>query len=112
LYLPQDESEVSYLQGKALDRGLLSVLYLPRMAAAYPQPGIAPVLRESVRTVLLPSAARRTHAIAVGELLSLPLFALLVFLFAERLTLELIGLLWTASYAAYAGFNFWMCARR
>ena len=57
-------------------------------------------------------AARRTRAIAIGELLSLPLFAALVLLYAERLTLELIGLLWIGAYAAYAAFNFWMCARR
>jgi len=143
--------------------GLLSVLYLPRMAAVYPQPGIAPVLRESMRAVLVPSAAlfallfafyqpllealydpsfsapatavalifagsviriaswiplvglyaaRRTRAIAIGELLSLPLFAALTLLAAERLTLELIGVLWIGAYAAYAAFNFWMCARR
>ena len=24
----------------------------------------------------------------------------------------LIGLLWIGAYAAYAAFNFWMCARR
>jgi O-antigen/teichoic acid export membrane protein len=143
--------------------GLLSVVYLPRMASAYPHPGIAPVLRESIRTILIPSAAlfvllfafhqplvealydpsfsapatavalvfagsvvriaswiplvglyaaRRTHAIAIGELLSLPLFAALALAAAEHLTLELIGVLWLCAYAAYAAFNFWMCARR
>jgi PST family polysaccharide transporter len=143
--------------------GVLSVLYLPRMAAAYPQPGLAPVLRESMGTVLLPSALlflllfafyrpllealydpsfqapplvvallfagslariaawiplfglyamRRTRAIAVGELLSLPLFAALAFAAGESLTLELVGALWLASYLAYAAFNFWACARR
>jgi PST family polysaccharide transporter len=35
--------------------GVLSVLYLPRLAAAHPQPGLGPVLRESAKTVLLPS---------------------------------------------------------
>ena len=35
--------------------GVLSVLYLPRMAAAYPQGGLAPVLRESLKTVLASS---------------------------------------------------------
>jgi len=138
--------------------GVLSVLYLPRMAAAYPQPGLAPVLRESMRTVLLPSAllflllfafhrpvlealygpsfqapplvvallfagsllrvaawiplfglyaALRTRAIAIGELLSLPLFAALAFALGDRLTLEAIGVLWLATYAAYAAFNVW-----
>lgn len=36
--------------------GVLSVLYLPRMAAAYPQARLAPVLRESMKIVLLSSA--------------------------------------------------------
>jgi PST family polysaccharide transporter len=143
--------------------GVLSVLYLPRLAAAYPRPGLAPVLRESMRTVLVPSAllflllfafhrpvlealydrsfeapplavalvflgslarvaawiplfglyaALRTRAIAVGELLSLPLFAALAFAAKDTLTLELVGVLWLATYLAYAAFNFWMCARR
>lgn len=143
--------------------GVLSVLYLPRLAAAYPQPGLAPVMRDAVRMVLLPSAlllallfafyrpllealydpsfqapplavallfagslariaawialfglyaARRTRAIAAGELLSLPLFAALVFAAGERLTLELAGAFWLGSFVVYAAFNFWMCARR
>jgi PST family polysaccharide transporter len=141
-----------------LAAGVLSVLYLPRLAAAYPQPGLGPVLRESAKFVLLPSAllfvalfalhapllvllyddsfqasplaaglifagslariaawiplfglyaALRTRAIAVGELLSLPLFVALVFAAGDRLTLELVGALWLASYAAYALFNVW-----
>jgi PST family polysaccharide transporter len=143
--------------------GVLSVLYLPRMAAAYPRPGLAPVLRESMKSVLLPSAllflllfafhrpvlealydpsfqapplvvallfagsllrvaawiplfglyaALRTRAIAIGELLSLPLFAALAFALGDRLTLEALGALWLATYLAYAVFNFWACARR
>ena len=36
--------------------GLLGVLYLPRMAAAYPEGRLAQVLRESMKTVLAPSA--------------------------------------------------------
>jgi PST family polysaccharide transporter len=143
--------------------GVLSVLYLPRLAAAYPRPGLAPVMREAVRTVLLPSAlllallfafyrplletlydpsfhapplavallfagslariaawialfglyaARRTRAIAAGELLSLPLFAALAFAAGDRLTLELAGAFWLGSFVVYAAFNFWMCARR
>ena len=39
-----------------LAMGVLSVLYLPRMAAAYPQPGLGPVLRESMKTVFAPAA--------------------------------------------------------
>ena len=142
--------------------GVLSVLYLPRLAAAYPKAGLAPVLRESALTVLLPSAllflllfaayqpvlaalydpsfqapplavallfagslvriaswiplfglyaASRTRAIAVGELLSLPLFAALAFAAGDRLTLELVGALWLASYLAYGAFNLWALRR-
>jgi PST family polysaccharide transporter len=138
--------------------GVLSLLYFPRMAAAYPQQGLAVVLREAAKVVLLPSAALflllfafhrpllaalydpsfeasatatalifagslvriaswlalyglyaafRTRAIAIGELLSLPLFAALLFAAGDRLTLELAGALWLAAYLAYAAFNFW-----
>jgi PST family polysaccharide transporter len=52
-------------------------------------------------------ARRRTYALVFGELLSLPLFAALVWLARERLSLEVIGVLWLAAYLAYAGFNFW-----
>ena len=141
-----------------LAAGVFSVLYLPRMAAAYPAPGIRPLLREAGRAVLLPSAAAfvllaalhaplleilydssfrpsalavallfagslarivswlplfglyaalRTRAIAIGELLSLPLFAVSVFAAREHLTLELVAALWLATYVAYAAFNFW-----
>jgi len=57
-------------------------------------------------------AARRTGTLAAGELLSLPLFALLVFAAGSGLTLELAGAFWLASYCAYAGFNFWALRRR
>jgi len=138
--------------------GVLSLLYFPRMAAAYPERGLAAVLREAAKAVLLPSAglflllfalhrpmlaalydpsfeasptavalffagslariaswlalfglyaALRTRAIAIGELLSLPLFALLLVAAGDRLTLELAGALWLAAYLAYAAFNFW-----
>jgi O-antigen/teichoic acid export membrane protein len=40
-----------------LAAGVLAVQYLPRFAAAYPSPGLGPVVREAVVTVLLPSAA-------------------------------------------------------
>lgn len=138
--------------------GVFSVLYLPRLAAAYPTPGIRPVLREAARSVLMASAAAflllavfcvpllqilydetfrpsalavallfagslvrvvswlplfglyaalRTRAIAIGELVSLPLFAALVFAARGYLTLELVAALWLAAYLAYAAFNFW-----
>src|SRR5262245_25347535 len=51
-------------------------------------------------------AALRTRAIAIGELLSLPLFAALTFLARERLSLEIVAALWLATYGRYAGFNF------
>jgi O-antigen/teichoic acid export membrane protein len=143
--------------------GVLSVLYLPRFAAAYPRGGLDPVLRESARTIMLPSvlfffalflfhapllaalydssfqasplavallfagsvvriaswiplfglyAASRTRAIAVGELLSLPLFAALAWAAGERLTLEIVGALWLGTYAAYAIFNLWALRRK
>lgn len=141
--------------------GVLAVLYLPRFAAAYPA-GLAPALRESAWTVLLPSAglflllylvhvpllavlydptflpsplaaglifagsvvriaawiplfglyaASRTHAIAIGELLSLPLFAALCLAAGDRLSLEVAGALWLATYAAYGLFNLWALRR-
>jgi O-antigen/teichoic acid export membrane protein len=52
-------------------------------------------------------AMLRTRAISVGEVLSLPLFAALAFAAGERLTLELAGVFWLASFAAYAAFNLW-----
>ena len=52
-------------------------------------------------------AAVRTRAIAIGEFLSLPLFAGLLFAAAESLTLELAGALWLATYLAYGAFNYW-----
>jgi hypothetical protein len=56
-------------------------------------------------------ALRRTRAIAVGELLSLPLFAALVTAAGSQLTLELAGGFWLAAYIAYAVFNFWAARR-
>jgi O-antigen/teichoic acid export membrane protein len=56
-------------------------------------------------------AMSRTRAIAVGELLSLPLFAALLAAWGDSLTLERAGLSWLVSYAAYAGFNYWAMRR-
>jgi hypothetical protein len=56
-------------------------------------------------------ALRRTRAIAVGELLSLPLFAALVVSAGSNLTLELAGGFWLAAYVAYGAFNFWAARR-
>ncbi|HEX2567794.1 MAG TPA: hypothetical protein VHL85_13115 [Burkholderiales bacterium] len=56
-------------------------------------------------------AMRRTGAVTVGELLSLPLFAAGVILLSERLTLEAAGVLWLGAYSAYAAFNVWAATR-
>jgi PST family polysaccharide transporter len=56
-------------------------------------------------------AMRRTRAITFGELLSLPLFALLLFLGRESLSLEQVGMYWLAAYAAYFTFNLWAMRR-
>jgi O-antigen/teichoic acid export membrane protein len=146
-----------------LAAGVLSVLYLPRLAAAYPGADFQRTLAAALRAVLLPSVAlfvalfalhrpllallydasfevssgavallfagsvariaawvplfalyamRRTRAITVGELLSLPLFAVLVGAAGDRLTLELTALFWLVAYLAYGAFNAWAVLRR
>jgi polysaccharide transporter, PST family len=50
-------------------------------------------------------SAHRTGLIIAGEILSLPLYALLLWLFADGMTLERTALLYFASYLAYLGFN-------
>jgi len=50
-------------------------------------------------------SAHRTGLIMVGEILSLPLFALLLWLYADGITLERTALLYLISYLAYLGFN-------
>jgi hypothetical protein len=50
-------------------------------------------------------SAHRTGLIIAGEILSLPLFALLLWLFAEGMTLERTALLYFVSYLAYLVFN-------
>jgi O-antigen/teichoic acid export membrane protein len=56
-------------------------------------------------------AQRRTIALAVGELLSLPLFAVLTLAAGGGMTLERVGLFWLASYCAYLAFNCWALRR-
>ena len=56
-------------------------------------------------------AMKRTTAITVGEFLSLPLFALLLAVFAGSLDLERAGGLWLASYVVYGAFNLWAALR-
>lgn len=50
-------------------------------------------------------AAHRTRLIMAGEALSLPLFALLLWLYADGMTLERSALLYLLSYLVYLGFN-------
>ncbi len=50
-------------------------------------------------------ARRRTREIAIGELLSLPLFAALAYAARSVLTLELAGALWLVAYCAYCAYN-------
>ena len=56
-------------------------------------------------------AMRRTRAVTVGEFLSLPLFAALLALFSEGLTLQRAAGLWLVSYLAYGAFNLWALRR-
>jgi hypothetical protein len=53
----------------------------------------------------------RTHAIALGELFSLPLFALLALLAGDALTLEAVGGFWLVAFLAYTAFNCWALRR-
>ena len=57
-------------------------------------------------------AQRRTVAIAVGELLSLPLFALVVAAWPRPLSLEAVCAAWLAAFSAYAAFNLAAALRR
>lgn len=50
-------------------------------------------------------AAHRTGLIIAGEILSLPLFALLLWMFADGMTLERTALLYFVSYLTYLVFN-------
>ena len=99
----------------ALHRPLLAALYEPSVIAS--DTAVALLLAGSwVRIVAwLPLfalyALRRTRAIAIGELLSLPLFAVLVAAAGRDLTLELAGAFWLVAYIAYAAFNFWAARR-
>lgn len=145
-----------------LAAGVLAVLYLPRFAAAYPSPGLGPVVREAAVMVLLPSAVLfallfafhapllaalydpsfqaspaavallfagslvriaswialfalyatlRTRAIALGELVSLPLFAALALAAGDALSLEMVGVFWLVAFLAYTAFNCWALRR-
>jgi O-antigen/teichoic acid export membrane protein len=141
---------------------VLSVYFLPQLAAAREPHAFRAVLRAAAKATLIPGAAvlgafllvqrplvallyaddfqpsvlatslifagglvriaawvamyglyarRRTVALAVGELLSLPLFAALMVALGARLTLELAGACWLAAYCAYLAFNVWALRR-
>lgn len=136
--------------------GVLSVYYLPQLAAARERERFAAVLRTAAVRTLVPSAAvlglffllqrpllavlydesfeassatvallfagslvrigawvamfglyalRRTRALAIGEFLSLPLFAALAVAAGRGLTLELVGVFWLLAFCAYLAFN-------
>jgi O-antigen/teichoic acid export membrane protein len=108
-------SAIVFVALYVLHRPLLAALYEPSVVAS--DRAVALLLAGSwVRIVAwLPLfalyALRRTRAIAVGELLSLPLFAALVSAAGSQLTLELAGGFWLAAYVAYAAFNFWAARR-
>lgn len=142
--------------------GMLSLLYLPRLAAAHQAGTLSQAVSRALVTIVVPSgmllaalllahrpllallydpsfavsdaaaalvfggsllriaswvplvalyAMRRTRSIAVGELLSLPLFAALLAMSGAQLTLELAGALWLTSFAVYCAFNFWAMRR-
>jgi PST family polysaccharide transporter len=57
-------------------------------------------------------ARHRTRAIALGELLSLPLFVVLLAVWGDRLTLEGAGAAWLLSFIAYAAFNCYWATRK
>jgi O-antigen/teichoic acid export membrane protein len=50
-------------------------------------------------------ALGRTRLLIVGEFLSLPLFALLLWALGDRLTLVGAGVAWVSAYVVYAAFN-------
>lgn len=56
-------------------------------------------------------AMRRTRSLAIGEFLSMPLFAALLAACPVQLTLEGVGALWLAAYLAYGVFNLWAVRR-
>ncbi len=60
-------------------------------------------------------SAHRTGLIMAGEILSLPLYALLLHLFSDGMTLERTAWLYVASYVVYLAFNaaaLWYASRR
>jgi PST family polysaccharide transporter len=93
----------------ALERPLLGALYDDSFRAS----GLAVALLFAGSLVRIGAwvamfglyALRRTRALAIGELLSLPLFALLCLAAGESLSLELTALFWLIAFCAYLAFN-------
>jgi hypothetical protein len=96
-------------------RPLLALLYDPTFSVSHTAAALflcGSALRMAAWAALVGLYARRaTIAIAAGELLSLPLFALLLAAWPARLTLEAVALAWLIAFAAYAAFNFAALAR-
>jgi PST family polysaccharide transporter len=96
-------------------RPLLAALYDPAFHA--PDAAVGLIFAGSVARIAswIPLfalyAMRRTMAITIGELFSLPLFATLLVVMGKHLTLEITGALWLVSYSAYCAFNFWALRR-
>jgi O-antigen/teichoic acid export membrane protein len=117
------EAALTVLVPSAALFALLFALYRPLLAALYD-----PSFDASPATVALLFAgslvrvaswialfalyaARQTRAIAVGELLSLPLFAALAVAAGGTLTLEMVGVFWLIAFIAYTAFNCWALRR-
>lgn len=97
-------------------RPLLAVLYDPTvrasdLAAALVFAGAVARIAAWIPLFAL-YAQRRAWAISVGEVLSLPLFAALLITLSARMSLELAGALWVASFLAYCAFNAWAARPR
>ena len=97
-------------------RPVVAALYLPELAAS--DQAVALLFAGNVMRIAswVPLfalfALRRTGAIAAGELLSPPLFAYLLTVLGNNLSLEAVGILWLVSYTAYLAFNSWAVHRR
>jgi PST family polysaccharide transporter len=99
----------------AFHRPLLAALYVPSFEAT--PTAVALLFAGSLARIaswialFALYAAVRTRAIALGELLSLPLFAALVVVAGDTLTLESVGVFWLVAFLAYTAFNSWAVSR-
>jgi hypothetical protein len=108
-------SALAYAALFALQRPVLALLYDETFAVSDASAALyfaGSALRVAAWVPLMALyALRRTGAIALGELLSLPLFAALLALWPGPPSLEAAGVMWLAAYLAYAAFNL-LAARR